>query len=176
MVTVTERSDSDILIAPLPADVRALASRVRAALRRSRQTVAVAETTAGGLLASLLGGPGAVWFAGGVIAYSTAAKLQLLEIAQPALAHGAVSGDLAVELARSARRTLRATWGIGETGIAGPQTGRRSQKPAGLVFIAVSGPVERVASRHTDIDDRSVNQRAFAAAALQLLDSILLPE
>jgi nicotinamide mononucleotide (NMN) deamidase PncC len=78
-------------------------------------------------------------------------------------------------MARGARRLFGAAWALGETGVAGPQTGRRSAKPAGLTFLAVVGerdgqPVERV-KRHLlpTPGDRVATKRAFAEAALALL-------
>ncbi|MGH2352038.1 MAG: CinA family protein, partial [Chloroflexota bacterium] len=68
---------------------------------------------------------------------------------------------------------LGATWGVAEAGIAGPQTGRRSRKRAGLAYLAVAGPVAGAREIQTGDDDRSANQRAFATAALTLLDETL---
>jgi len=148
-----------------------LGRRTRSLLIARRETVAVAETTAGGLLASLLAVPPAPSpFVGGVIAYGQTAKTVLLGMSTEELAEGAVSPMLALALARAACQTFHATWGVAETGIAGPQLGRRSHKPAGLAYVAVVGPVERCEEVLTGRDDRMENQRAFAAAVLSLLE------
>jgi nicotinamide mononucleotide (NMN) deamidase PncC len=72
-------------------------------------------------------------------------------------------------MAERVRDTLGATWGLAETGIAGPQTGRRSAKPAGLVYVAVAGPITASAERRTELSGREENQRAFTTHALALL-------
>jgi nicotinamide mononucleotide (NMN) deamidase PncC len=74
----------------------------------------------------------------------------------------------ALLLARAARERLVATWGLAETGAAGP-TGNRYGDPAGHACLAVAGPVERAMILTTGQADRLVNMRAFAAAALDFL-------
>ena len=146
--------------------------RLAALLVARGETLAVAETAAGGLIsATLLGVPGAsAWFLGGAVAYSAQAKQAWLALPPGALGgHGSVSAPAAQALARAVQAQLGATWGLAETGIAGPQTRRRSSKPAGLVYLAVAGRVARVVERRTALGDRSANQRAFADAALDLL-------
>ena len=139
-------------------------------LGRRGETVAVAETSAGGLIAAtMIGVSGAsAWFVGGVVPYSEATRLEWLGV--HAVTTGAVSARMAQALAEAVRSRTGATWGVGETGIAGPQGGRRSRKPAGLGYVAVAGPagtsVEEVA---TGEDDRRRNQALFATAALSLL-------
>jgi nicotinamide mononucleotide (NMN) deamidase PncC len=85
-----------------------------------------------------------------------------------------VSAEAALVLARAAREVLRTTWAVAETGIAGPQVGRRSSKPVGLTYVAVAGlfagqNVERVVEVFTGLGEREGNRRAFADAALSLL-------
>ena len=79
------------------------------------------------------------------------------------------SEAFALVLARSARRTLGTTWGIGETGAAGP-TGNRYGYDAGHACIAVAGPVELAAMIETRSGKRELNMWTFAAAALELLE------
>ena len=154
---------------PVPAIAERLTAR--------GETLAVAESAAGGLVClRITAQPGSsAWFLGGVVAYSNLAKERWLGIGAEALrATGAVSPAAALALARAVREALGATWGAAETGIAGPQVGRRSAKPAGLAYLAVVGdvggrPVERVVERSTGLDDRRANQEAFAEALLQLL-------
>jgi PncC family amidohydrolase len=158
------------------------AERVAAALLERQQTLAVAESSTGGLILSLLTdvAGASVWLRGGVVAYTNDSKRSLLNVPEEVLSvHGAVSADAALAMARGVRYLFGTTWALGETGVAGPQTGRRSAKPAGLTFIAVSGgtggtPLER--SRQIllpDPGDRITVKHAFADAALTLLLEIL---
>ena len=107
-------------------------------------TISVAETTAGGLISSLIVSvPGSsAYFERGIVAYSQAAKVESLGISADDLAeHGAVSVETASLLAQAVRSLSGTTYGLAETGIAGPIRGR-SQKPLGTVHIAVAGPEE----------------------------------
>jgi PncC family amidohydrolase len=156
-----------------PRHPAAIVAAIAERLRARHETLAVAESACGGLLSHLLTSlPGSsVWFAGGVVAYSNQAKLALLAIPQDVLtAAGAVSPACALAMARGAQARLGTHWGIGETGIAGPQAGRRSAKPAGLAYVAVYSPgIERVREVQTGLDERAANKEAFARAALELL-------
>jgi len=78
------------------------------------------------------------------------------------------SEPYAMLLARTVRERFGATWGVSETGAAGP-TGNGYGDAAGHTCIAVSGPIEFVATIETGSDDRVANMQAFAAAALELL-------
>jgi len=132
--------------------------------------VAAGEGACGGELGLLLSRRLGRRFKGGIVAYSNAAKAELLGVSPELIATaGAVSPEVARAMARGARRLFGADWGVAETGIAGPQTGRRSPKPAGLAYLAVSGPVERVVEVRTGRGRRAANRRAFARAALGLL-------
>jgi PncC family amidohydrolase len=153
-----------------------VAERIARRLAERGETLVVAETAAGGLIsAALLAIPGAsAWFHGGVVAYSAAAKLAWLGLDAVAFAPGgAVSDTAARRLAEAAQERTGATWGLAEAGIAGPQTGRRSRKPPGLAYLAATGPVTEVRELRTGLDARADNQRAFAAAALDLLAEVL---
>ena len=148
------------------------AEEIAALLIERGETVAVAETAAGGLIsASLTAVPGAsAWFLGGVVPYAALAKVRWLDLNADRLSDaGTVSQEAAQQMAAAARAALGATWGLAETGIAGPQTGRRSAKPAGLVCLAVDGP--RAESREwlTGLPGRAENQAAFTRLALELL-------
>ncbi len=141
------------------------------------ETLVVVETSAGGLVSARLTAlPGSSgWFLGGATVYSATARLRWLGLsAEATRASGVVSPETALALARAGREFLGATWGAAETGIAGPQTGRRSTKPVGLAYVAVAGQsrgrdVERVVEVSTGLDDRDANRRAFADALLRLL-------
>jgi nicotinamide-nucleotide amidase len=105
------------------------------------ETVAVAESLTGGLVAAALTSvPGAsVVVRGGVIAYATELKTALLGVPADLLArHGAVHPDVAAAMASGARKRLGATYGVATTGVAGP--GPAEGKPQGTVFVAVEGP------------------------------------
>ncbi|MBI3965711.1 MAG: CinA family protein [Chloroflexi bacterium] len=157
---------------PAEREARALAERVAAQLVKRRETLAIAESSTGGLVSHLLTNvPGSsAWFAGGLVAYSNAAKTDVAGVDPEIVRAGAVGEAAATALARGARTLFGVTWGVGETGIAGPQTGRRSSKPAGLVAVAVAGPdVTRALHLETGLTDREPNKWAFARAALRLL-------
>lgn len=132
--------------------------------------MAAGEGACGGELAALLSRRLGRRFKGGIVAYSNAAKAELLGVPPELIATaGAVSPEVALAMARGARRRFGADWGVAETGIAGPQAGRRSPKPAGLAYVAVAGPIERVLEVRTGSGRRVANRRAFARAALGLL-------
>jgi PncC family amidohydrolase len=136
--------------------------------------VAVVESGAGGRIGDLLTDrPGSsAWLRGSLVAYSSASKTDLAGVPKDLLSQfGAVSGPVAMAFAEAAAARFGAAWGIGETGLAGPQTGRRSAKEAGLAYLAVTGPNGRQASRSllTHHDDRAANKQEFALAALRLL-------
>jgi len=148
-------AEAEALLTPLEAEIRSRAAEccfgadddslavvVLEALRRRGQTLAVAEScTGGGLGAALAAVPGASEvFLGGVIAYANAVKQGLLGVSPELLnAHGAVSDPVARAMAEGARRATGAIWALAITGIAGPGGGS-TEKPVGLVHIAVAGP------------------------------------
>jgi PncC family amidohydrolase len=145
---------------------------VGALLKQNRQTVAVAESSAGGLIsASLLAVPGAsAYFLGGAVVYTGSARAGLLGIEDDAMAGMRASTEsYALLKAKSVRGSLGTTWGLSETGASGP-TGNRYGDAAGHACIAVVGPVERVMTLETGDTDREANMWAFARAALGLLD------
>ncbi len=147
-----------------------LAGRAGALLKTRGETIAIAESSSGGLIAAaLLAVPGAsAYFLGGAVAYTLPSRLTLLAMPREEIMRS--SEQSALLLARAARRQLDATWGLAETGAAGP-TG-----PAGRSFLAVTGPLERARHLETGLDDRVENMRAFARAALELLvDALSLP-
>jgi nicotinamide-nucleotide amidase len=120
-----------------------LAQRIAGSLLARGARVAVAETTAGGLIsARLLSVPGASsWFERGVVCYSGDAKQQATGVGADLLReHGAVSAETVTAMAEGLRSAAGVEFALAESGIAGPQNGRRSSKPAGSVVIAVAGP------------------------------------
>lgn len=144
-----------------------LAARIGEALKRRGETIAVAESSSGGLIsAALLAVPGAsAYFLGGAVAYTAASRLSLLAMAREEIVRS--SEQSALFLARAARTQLGATWGLAETGAAGP-TG-----PAGRTFVAVAGVAEIARHIETGQPDREANMRAFATHALELLAETL---
>ncbi|WP_411076457.1 CinA family protein [Streptomyces sp. cmx-4-7] len=117
------------------------AARVLALLAERGQTLAVAESLTGGLVAAeLTGVPGAsASFRGSVTAYATALKHELLGVDGALLAErGAVDPDVASQMAAGVRARLGADWGIATTGVAGPDP--QDGQPVGTVYVAVAGP------------------------------------
>lgn len=105
------------------------------------ETVAVAESLTGGLVAgSLTDVPGSSRaFRGGVVAYATDVKHEVLDVPGPLLdERGAVDPEVARRMAQGVRLVMRADWGIATTGVAGPDP--QDGKPVGLVYVAVAGP------------------------------------
>jgi PncC family amidohydrolase len=152
------------------------AARVVADILKSRkQTVAVAESSSGGLIsAALLAAPGAsAYFLGGAVVYTGKARMSLLGLPREAVVGmRSASEPYALLLARTARENFGATWGLSETGAAGP-TGNPYGDAAGHSCLAVSGPVEMAFTLETGQDNRVANMEAFAIAALKLLASAL---
>jgi nicotinamide-nucleotide amidase len=113
---------------------------VGAMLMKSNQTISVAESCTGGLLAHRLTQlPGSSkYFDRGVVTYSNTAKVQLLDVPMELIErHGAVSAPVAITMAEQIRKLSRTDFGIGITGIAGPDGGT-PEKPVGLVFIGLA--------------------------------------
>jgi nicotinamide-nucleotide amidase len=153
-----------------------LASSLAPLLTERKETVAVAESAAGGLIsASLLAVPGAsAYFLGGGVIYTRAARHALLQLPDESLTGIRASTEAyALLKARTIRARLGATWGLAETGASGP-TGNRYGDAPGHACLAVAGPRERAVTLETGHGDRARNMRAFATAALELLEAALL--
>ena len=149
----------------------ALAEALGATLKARKETVAVAESSSGGLVsAALLSVAGAsAYYLGGGVVYTGKARMSLLEIPREAVAGmRSASEPYALLLARTVRERFGTTWGVSETGAAGP-TGNGYGDAAGHTCVAISGPVEFAATIETGSGDRLANMDAFAAAALELL-------
>ena len=148
-----------------------LAEQVAGRLKARGETIAVAESSTGGLIsAALLAVPGAsAYFLGGAVVYTRQARRGLVSIPDEAMAGiRSASEPYAALLARTVREQHGATWGLSETGATGP-TGNRYGDPAGHTCIAVAGPSERALTLETGSADRRTNMRAFAAKALATL-------
>jgi len=138
--------------------------------------LAVAESCTGGMLAArVVDVPGSsAYFAGGVVAYSNEAKLELLEVSSELLErHGAVSRQVAQAMACGARTRFNATHALSTTGIAGP-SGASADKPVGLVYIALACEDSVVVRRFVFAGDRTAVRERSVAAALDLLRRALL--
>jgi PncC family amidohydrolase len=156
-------------------ELEALAAEIGAALKARGEKIAVNESSSGGLIsAALLSVPGAsAYYLGGAVVYTPKARVLLTDIPREALEGMRSSSEpYAMLLARNARERYGATWGISETGAAGP-TGNPYGDAPGHTCVAISGPVEAVTTIETGSDDRSANMRVFAASAMQLLKRAL---
>ena len=151
---------------------RSLAAEVGHLLALRGETLAVAESCTGGLIAHWLtnvsGSSDYFLFSG--VTYANGAKEGILGVTHKTLVdHGAVHENTALEMARGTRRISGAHWGISTTGIAGP-TGGSDEKPVGTVCIGISGPGEDGAKRyHFSFGDRHRHKLIFAAMALEVL-------
>lgn len=141
-------------------------------LRDAGLTVAFAESCTGGLVgARLTDAPGAsACFPGGVVAYSNEAKVALLGVLPETLErHGAVSGEVAREMAEGARRRFGASAGLGVTGVAGP-TGGTPEKPVGTVHVALAAADgTAVEERLVLPGDRAMVRRWTSSAVLAMI-------
>jgi PncC family amidohydrolase len=156
-------------------DLTRLSAGIAAQLKARGDTVAVAETSAGGLIsASLLAVPGAsAYFLGGGVLYTHDSRRILLRIPDSAMAGIRSSSEpYAQLLAATMRDRFETVWGVAETGAAGP-TGNRYGDDAGHSCIAVSGPVSAVKTIETGAKDRAANMQAFTDAALELFAQCL---
>ena len=152
-----------------------VAARVGALLKARHQTIAVAESSAGGLIAArLLAVPGAsAYFLGAAVVYTAPAREAFLEIGLPGMqGMRAASEPYAVLLAERVKLQLGADWGLSETGAAGP-AGNRYGDPAGHSCMAVAGLVPMRRTLETGRADRAENMEAFAEAALLLMEEAL---
>ncbi len=148
-----------------------LAEQVAILLKQRRETIAVAESSAGGLIsAALLAVPGAsAYFVGGAVVYTRLARELLMQLPRESVAGmRSASEPYALLLASTAARRFSTSWGLAETGAAGP-TGNPYGDSAGHSCIAIAGIAEETITVETGQADRLANMRAFATAALELL-------
>jgi nicotinamide-nucleotide amidase len=143
-------------------------------LRERRQTLAVAESLTGGLLAAtIVDVPGAsMVFRGGLVVYATDLKRELAGVPGDLLARrGPVDPDVALALADGARRVCVADWGVGTTGVAGPDP--QDGVPVGTVYLACRGPDGGEVRGVTLDGNRTLIRAGAVAAALDLLAEAL---
>lgn len=153
-----------------------IAQRVGAALKERKQTVAVVESSAGGLVsAALLAVPGASsYFLGGAVVYSRRAGKALLGLTPDDVAGmRAETEPYALMVAGKVRDMHRASWGISESGAAGPSGSPYGDAP-GHVCIAVVGAASASKTIATGNDDRAANMDLFARHLLVLFEETLL--
>jgi nicotinamide-nucleotide amidase len=154
-----------------------LAEKIAARLIERKETIAVAESSTGGLIAAaLLAVPGAsAYFLGGAVVYTKSARAALLGIGDAEMKGMRPSTEAYAALgARRVREKMNATWGLGETGATGP-TGNRYGDAAGHTCIAFVGPTERAVTLETGRADRAANMEAFAKRALELVLEVFAP-
>ena len=152
-----------------------MAAELGALLKERGETVAVSESSAGGLVsASLLSVSGASkYFLGGGVIYTHRERGRLLGVPREAMEGMRSSSEpYAMLCARTIREKLGATWGLAETGASGP-TGNSYGDDAGHTCLAVTGPVEQVITLETGSSDREANMWVFAKAALDLLQDCI---
>lgn len=140
-------------------------------LRERGLRLAVAESCTGGLVADRLTDvPGSSdYFLGGIVAYAYRAKVSLLNVSWDTLrAHGAVSRETVLEMARGARQALGADVAVSVSGIAGPGGGMPN-KPVGTTWLGLSTEAEDRAALQTFQGDRRQNKEEAASAALRVL-------
>ena len=146
-----------------------LANTIAVILKERGETVAVVETSGGGLIsAALLAVPGAsAYYVGGAVTYTGTARDAFLGIDlndHPGIR--SASEPYASLIAATVREKLGTTWGISETGASGP-TGNGYGDAAGHTCVAVSGPTDRVMTLETGLSDRETNMTLFAERCLE---------
>jgi nicotinamide-nucleotide amidase len=152
-----------------------LAEKIAASLIARRQTIAIAESSTGGLVAATsLAVPGAsAYFLGGAVVYTKSARTALLGIGDAEMQGlRPATEDYSLLIARLVRERHGATWGFGETGATGP-SGNRYGDPAGHTCLAVAGPTERAVTLRTGNANRLANMDAFAKRSLELLVEVI---
>ena len=144
---------------------------IGALLREQGLSLVTAESCTGGLMAHRITNvPGSsAYYLGGFVAYAYEAKEELLGVKhETLLAHGAVSEETALEMARGVRQRLGAEVGVSITGIAGPSGGMPG-KPVGLTYIALAARDAELCHRHVWQGDRLANKEQSVEAAFRLL-------
>ena len=148
-----------------------IAEKIAAQLIARKQTIAVAESSTGGLIsAALLSVPGAsAYFLGGAVVYTRDARRLLMDIPDEAMKGiRSASEPYAKLLASQIRERFSTDWGLSETGATGP-TGNRYGDAAGHSCIGLAGPEPVAMTLETGSADRLANMHVFAATALNFL-------
>lgn len=152
-------------------DLVAHAEKIAKLLTERKQTIAIAESSTGGLIsAALVAVPGAsAYFLGGAVVYTRQSRRLLLGVPDAALEGLRPSTEpYALLMARTAQKQFSSTWALAETGATGP-TGNRYGDAAGHSCIAIAGLAEQAMTLETGKPDRLENMHTFSAAALNFL-------
>ncbi len=160
----------------LDAEQQALAQEIAGLLTVRGETVAVAESTTGGLVsAALLWVAGASrYYRGGGVLYTLDSRIALVGMAPELYAnYQGTTAEMLAALAEAMRVRLQATWAIAESGLAGPTSGRSGAAP-GRTTIAVAGPLERTTRIETGLADRGENMAAFTSHTLRFFRDTLV--
>jgi nicotinamide-nucleotide amidase len=161
---------------PGSSEVQLSVRRIHRALADRGETVAVAESLTGGLLSAALSEPAgaSTAFRGGLVVYATDLKAALAGVdAELLVRRGAVDREVAEQLARGVSRRLRSEWGLGITGVAGPD--RQDDRPVGTVYIAVAGPADVLSSVSLSfIGNRNTIRQLSVTHAVGLLADVLI--
>ncbi len=145
------------------------------ALKESSKTLALAESCTGGLIGHRITNlPGSSdFFMGSAVCYSNEAKTRLIGVPEATLKkHGAVSTEVAIAMAKGARKKFRADFALGITGIAGP-AGGTVKKPVGLVYIAAASHNECICLQYEFTGDRTSIKKQASTKALHLLTEFI---
>ena len=152
-------------------DLVKIAEQIAAQLIARKQTIAVAESSTGGLIsAALLAVPGAsAYFLGSAVVYTRDARRLLMDIPDDQMKGIRSASEVYARLlADRIRERFSTDWGLSETGATGP-TGNRYGDAAGHSCMAVAGPAQAVFTLETGSADRQANMMRFAGTALDLL-------
>ncbi len=151
-------------------------SQIHHLLIKNKKTLAIAESCTGGLTSNFftqISGSSS-YFILGIVAYSNKVKINILKIpSNLILKKGAVSHEVAEEMAQSVRKLAKTDFGIGITGIAGP-SGGTIQKPAGTVFIAIDSKHKRICKKFNFKVTRNSIRQDSGLKVCYLLKNMLL--
>jgi len=155
---------------------RRLEEEIAILLKERGLTIAIAESSTGGLISHLITNvPGSSdYYKGTVVAYDNEVKVKILGVKRETLEeHKSVSYETAEEMAQGVRKALDTDIGLSDTGIAGP-TGGTTERPVGLFYIGISSRQGNQVREHIFQGDRLENKRSAAEAALAMLKEHLL--
>lgn len=153
----------------------ALEEEIGVLLREKRLSLGVVESATGGLISHLITSvPGSSdYYKGSITAYSNRAKINLVGVGEATIGrYGAVSPQVAEEMARGGRQVLDADICLSDSGIAGPG-GATEEKPVGLFYLGLSHSSNTLSRKHRFSEDRPGNKKAAAEAALGWLKQYL---
>ncbi len=145
-------------------------------LRERGLTIAIAESCTGGMISNLLTNisGSSKYFERGVITYSNASKIELLKVSEETInLYGAVSLEVARQMAEGIRSISGTDLGLSVTGIMGP-TGASADKPIGLVYIGLCDEKTCTAKKFQFGDDRFLNKQRTTQTALDMVRRYLL--